>query len=403
MSLATGGVQSGLHCEVKANAKYECLVGRCPTVDVLLGEIPVRCLLDTGSNVSTITESFFEQHFCPTLKNGEWLAFSAVNGLGIPYLGYFEKDVRAPGKTVKGREILVVRDPLDAATLNRAQAVLCILGMNLIKQFYEVEQLALGIGQGSGPPLVFDDAWGLAFAVCQQEQVVSGVGFACSTVPFSIPAGSMCFVPVAVPSGLVPTGSYMFVESLGAGEGSLPGELLVSGALVPVENAHMAVPLLNVGGVNISIEPRTRLGLVHTVDVVACDTTSVAFELVAPQEELVLVSEQAGEVVEQQELPAEVVAMEFPRLNGEQIRKVRQLLGKHAGVFAKLETDWGCTNVIEHEIPVVDEAPVRQRYRQYEKVKAHIVQLLQHGIIRESSSPYCSPLVIVRKKMVLVL
>lgn len=158
----------------------------------------------------------------------------------------------------------------------------------------------------------------------------------------------------------------MFVESLGAGEGSLPGELLVSGALVPVENGHMAVPVLNVGGVN-------------------------------------LVSEQVGEVREQQELPAEVVGMEFPGLTGEQIQKVRQLLGKHARVFAKSETDLGCTNVIEHEIPVVDEAPVRQRYRrippsQYEEVKAHIAQLLQHGIIRESSSPYSSPLVIVRKK-----
>ena len=57
----------------------------------------------------------------------------------------------------------------------------------------------------------------------------------------------------------------------------------MSGALVPVENGHMAVPVLNVGGVNISIEPQTQLGLVHTVDVVACDTTSVAFERVDPQ------------------------------------------------------------------------------------------------------------------------
>ena len=74
--------------------------------------------------------------------------------------------------------------------------------------------------------------------------------------------------------------------------------------------------------------------------------------------------EQAGQVVEQQELPAEVVATEFPGLNGEQVQKVRQLLGKHVGIFAKSETDLGCTNLIDHEIPVVDEAPVRQCYRQ---------------------------------------
>ena len=91
MSLVTGGVRSGSCSDVQVNAEYECLVGRCPTVDVLLREVPVRCLLDTGSNVSTITESFFEQHFHPTLKTCEWLALSAANGLGIPYLGNFEK------------------------------------------------------------------------------------------------------------------------------------------------------------------------------------------------------------------------------------------------------------------------------------------------------------------------
>lgn len=86
---------------------------------------------------------------------------------------------------------MVVRDSLDAATLHRKWAVPCILGMNVIKQFYEVEQLVSGIGQGSGPLSVSDDAWGLAFAVCQQEQAVSVVWFACSTVPLSVPAGSM--------------------------------------------------------------------------------------------------------------------------------------------------------------------------------------------------------------------
>ena len=52
---------------------------------------------------------------------------------------------------------------------------------------------------------------------------------------------------------------------------------------------------------------------------------------------------------------------------------------------------------------MTDETPVRQRYRrlppsQYEEVKEHIKQLLGTGVIRESSSPYSSPLVIVKKK-----
>eukprot|EP00064_Thunnus_orientalis_P022840 superscaffoldBa00008073_g23061 len=66
-------------------------------------------------------------------------------------------------------------------------------------------------------------------------------------------------------------------------------------------------------------------------------------------------------------------------------------------------TPIGCTDPITHEIPLIDEVPVRQRFRrippsEYETVNTHIRQLLDSQVIRESSSPYASPIVIVKKK-----
>lgn len=63
----------------------------------------------------------------------------------------------------------------------------------------------------------------------------------------------------------------------------------------------------------------------------------------------------------------------------------------------------GCPNLIIHDIPLSDEVPVRQHHRrsppsEYEVVKEHINQLLVTQIIRESSSPYGSPIVLVKKK-----
>lgn len=54
-------------------------------------------------------------------------------------------------------------------------------------------------------------------------------------------------------------------------------------------------------------------------------------------------------------------------------------------------------------IPLLDDVPVPQRYRhippsEYEAVKTHINQLLEAQVIRESSSPYASLIVLVRKK-----
>ena len=35
------------------------IVGKCPTVEVQLGGVKLQCLLDSGSEVTTVTESFF--------------------------------------------------------------------------------------------------------------------------------------------------------------------------------------------------------------------------------------------------------------------------------------------------------------------------------------------------------
>lgn len=64
----------------------------------------------------------------------------------------------------------------------------------------------------------------------------------------------------------------------------------------------------------------------------------------------------------------------------------------------------GYTELITHEIFLLDDEPVRQRYQRlppsdYEAVKQHIQQLLQNQVIRESTSPYASPIVVVRKKV----
>ena len=62
-----------------------------------------------------------------------------------------------------------------------------------------------------------------------------------------------------------------------------------------------------------------------------------------------------------------------------------------------------CTEVVKHRIKTEDAIPVTQPYRrippnQYQEVKEHIQKLLDSSIIRESHSPYASPIVLVRKK-----
>lgn len=90
-------------------------------------------------------------------------------------------------------------------------------------------------------------------------------------------------------------------------------------------------------------------------------------------------------------------------LDGIEQHKVRALLLKYESVFSAFDGDLGVTNLIEHSIPLLDDVPLSQRCRripppEYEAVKSHINQLRATQVIRENSSPYASPIVLVRKK-----
>lgn len=99
----------------------------------------------------------------------------------------------------------------------------------------------------------------------------------------------------------------------------------------------------------------------------------------------------------------QIRAIDLSMLSVEEQCKVRALLEDYSSVFSIHDGDLGFTNLISHDIPLLDEIPVRQRYRrippsEYEVVKAHINQLLEAQVIRESCSAYASPIVLVKKK-----
>lgn len=87
----------------------------CPHLVVCMGGVQVRCLIDTGSMVSTITKSCFVELFAPwgqdRLRACQWLQLHAANGTLIPYVGYIEFDIELCCQVIPGCGVLVVRDP----------------------------------------------------------------------------------------------------------------------------------------------------------------------------------------------------------------------------------------------------------------------------------------------------
>jgi hypothetical protein len=82
---------------------------------------------------------------------------------------------------------------------------------------------------------------------------------------------------------------------------------------------------------------------------------------------------------------------------------VAGLFVKYSDTFSKDEWDIGLTHLTEHSIDTGDAKPIRQRPRRVplafaKEERQAIDDLMKKGVIKESTSPWASPIVLVRKK-----
>ena len=114
----------------RGDSLLEKTIGQCPVTELEVLGVRFSALVDTGSQVSTITESYYKRHLQPRgrdLYNQDLhLHLTAANGLEIPYSGYLLADVTIAGQVVKDRVFLIIRDPPGGSRQH------CLLGMNIL-------------------------------------------------------------------------------------------------------------------------------------------------------------------------------------------------------------------------------------------------------------------------------
>lgn len=100
--------------------------------------------------------------------------------------------------------------------------------------------------------------------------------------------------------------------------------------------------------------------------------------------------------------PHPLFAIEGDGLNPDQHQRLLQLLEKWSCVFTSHD-DFGRTNAVQHQIPTGAAPPCRERYRPvlpslYSELRTLLQGMLDSGVVRESSSPWAAPEVLVKKK-----
>ena len=359
-----------------------------------IGGVSVPCLLDSGSEVSTITEEFFNTHFKSKgqelLSTSGWLKLTAANGLEIPYLGYFELDVEAFGLNVPRRGILVVKDSTNDAMRARKRDVPGLLGMNVLCEMGE----ALDKFKGAEFFGKVGTVWSQTIQAAKRcaDTSVRGIVRVAGKCAVRIPANSVATIPASGWGSQVKCEMAM-VEPV---VGEHLSHLVVLNTLVR-PSSPFCVRVANLTNSDLWIQPRTRIGVLYAVSSIE---SGLEFKRVSVNEEMVTMSDEDKTPVEED---MENIECPDSGLSPDQREKLDALLRKHASVFSKSDGDIGYTEAVKHKIRTEDDIPVTQPYRrippnQYQEVKEHIQKLLDSSIIRESHSPYASPIVLVRKK-----
>ena len=121
-------------------------VATCPGINMGCGRKMIPYLLDSGSQVTLICQSFSEQEILPHIEpcNGEKVKASqlfqltAANNGKLPISLYVESDLDFLGIVVPKVGVLITQEPSELLETCQKTKLPGMVGWNLIKMAYEV-------------------------------------------------------------------------------------------------------------------------------------------------------------------------------------------------------------------------------------------------------------------------
>ncbi|CAI5657771.1 unnamed protein product [Oreochromis niloticus] len=246
--------------------------------------------------------------------------------------------------------ILIVKDPLGATP-----SVPGILGMNVIRRCYQELFGAFGgslfnspsVSQAPRPVLEALHQCHQSAAQAPEDRV--GTVKVQGPRAVRIPGGVMQLVATTCSQQL--SGQSVLFEPP---ESGLPVGLLASPCLVQVDKGVAYIPVTNVGTAEAVLHPRTHLGVISQATVVSLPagvSEEHSFPITVSSH---TISSPAQDMVD---------AIDLSALTESEQHEVWLLLQKYRSVFSTHEGDLGCTNLISHDIPLLDDVPVRQSMR----------------------------------------
>ncbi|KAK3090574.1 hypothetical protein FSP39_012793 [Pinctada imbricata] len=274
---------------------------------------------------------------------------------------------------------LVVKDPVDGALSTRKKEVPGVIGSNILREIHFSLRSSKEISTSWRTVLgLYEET----HAKLDKRKVRISGG---KTVV--IPARTVKVIEgstIKNTSGII---SSAIVEEIDTDKHPLPTGLVIAPAFVHVSrNGKVPLQVANFGSKDVYLPPKTLVG---TLEIAITSKNTEAF-----------ISEIQGEINSDSSL---IGRFDMGNLGADEMKLFNALIDKHDHIFSKTDDDIGYCDVVKHRIRTTDDIPIRQPHRRipphhWNEVREYIKSTLHKGIIRESSSPYASPVVLVRKK-----
>jgi transposase InsO family protein len=161
----------------------------------------------------------------------------------------------------------------------------------------------------------------------------------------------------------------------------------------------MLVKAINVSDHNVTISKENCLGIVHPVEQIDNNEDCYVESKTIEQS-----SEKRHLTISEDETWSKISELNFgSQLTKEEIDKFKEMIFKYRHVFSWCDYDIGKTNVMKHGIDTGDARPIKSHaYKQpahlRTEIDKQIEEMLEHGIIEPSKSPWASPIILVKKK-----
>lgn len=363
------------------------LVGPASTVEVKLNGCTCQALLDSGSQVTIVFEEWYSKNLPDVpIQPLTGLSIWGLSSSSYPYKGYIVVDVTFPASIIGVEESLSILALVCPEPKGPSQLPV-IIGTNAsffkrlaaLGQELDGSNVAYGLRiQTSHSDIFLPSIQEMDHRSEESDGSLKWMGPGDCVVPSR---GEVCTVCQLYTDK--PLKKEIFVVDRPV-QDSLPAGLLITPVILPsvdAEEKAIKVLLQNETSKDISIPAGTIIANVYPTDTLLTTSGDHNSTVVDPQ----LFKFGDAEIPEVWE------------------KRLRQKLSVRGDVFSTHEWDVGLARGVEHCIRLSDNKPFRERSRRLapadiEDVRRHIKDLLAAGIIKESRSPYASPIVIARKK-----